>query len=77
MNKYCNCDKIILNKEINKFYKNNDFFKSYKEKALIIDTNNIYVFNNLNNHIIPIFKLDNLKTYNDIEIIKNKIKQYI
>lgn len=77
MNKYCNCDKIILNKEINKFYKNNDFFKSYKEKALIIDTNNIYIFNNLNNHIIPIFKLDNLKTYNDIEIIKNKIKQYI
>lgn len=65
MNKYCNCDSVIIgNREIqsNKYIHNH---------AIIIDTYGIYVFNNTTKDIKTIYDLDKLNSMNEINKIKN------
>ena len=69
MNKYCNCKNILLG---NKNISIND---CYNSKAIVIDTNNIYLFDNVTKDIIPIIKLDDIKTNEDIKIVKKILKE--
>lgn len=67
MDKYCNCDIILVGNNsvpISKFINN---------KAIIIDTNKIFVFDNYTKKIEPIYNLEDLKEINEINIIKEKL----
>ena len=70
MNKYCNCTNILIN---NKLISIKDCYN----KAIIIDINNIYVFDNKTKDIFPIIKLDNIKSIENLEMIKDTINKYI
>lgn len=62
--KYCNSDSIIIGK---KDYENN---KYVTRKAILIDTEGIYIYNNKTNYIKQIYDFNNLKEKNDINRIK-------
>ena len=67
MRKYCSCDSIIIGK---KEYKSNEYIT---EKAVIIDTDAIYLFDNKRKSIEKLFILDNLKNINEIKNIKDSL----
>lgn len=60
MKKYCNCDFIRIGN------KNYNIENCYNDKALIIDTEKIYLYTNKTKNIESIYNLDKLKTKNDI-----------
>ncbi len=70
MSKYCNCDNILIG---NKMVSIND---CYNSKAIVIDTSNIYYFDNKTKNIVVIVGLDNAKSFDDIKIIKNKLMEF-
>lgn len=64
MSKYCNCDNIIIEGKVNQIS------KYVSEKAIIIDTEGIYLFDNNTREIKKIYNLDHLKSLNEIIKIK-------
>ena len=67
MKKYCNCENILLG---NKKVPIND---CYNSKAIIIDTDNVYLFDNATDNIFPIINLDSIKKIDSI----NKLKKVL
>lgn len=64
LDKYCNCDSIIIG--------NNSIpiCECINKYAIIIDTDGIYLFNNQTKNIKMIYSLNNLKTIDEIDNIK-------
>lgn len=71
MSQYCNCNKVIIN---NRIISIND---CYHERAIIIDTSNIYLFDNKSKDIISLIELDKIKNDNDIKLAKEVINKSI
>ena len=67
MEKYCNCDSIIIG---DKSFPMGEFINKY---AIIIDTDGIYIFDNKQKNIKSVYNLDNLKEIDDMESIKENI----
>ena len=67
MNKYCNCDNVLIS---GKNYKINDCINNC---AVIIDTEAIYLFNNEKKIIKKFYELDNLKNVKDIKNMKTML----
>lgn len=68
--KYCNVSKCFLDQ------KSSDYINSsvmYTNNTLIIDTYKIYMYTDKNKTITEIYDLDNLKTKDDIDFIKNRL----
>ena len=68
--KYCNLDKLILDKN-----KECNMSKLISNKVLIIDTEGIYVYSSNLKNINKIFSLDNLKEISQIGTIKTLIRE--
>lgn len=68
---YCNVKKIKLEKD--KFVKD----KIYENLVLVIDTENVYMYNNQKRKLEMIFELDKIITYDDIELLKKVIIGYV
>ncbi len=68
--KYCNVDKLVLDRKNNKIATSE---KQVKNNVLIIDTNTIYWYNDLKKSIKPIFYLNSILTVDDIIILREKI----
>ena len=71
MDKYCNCESIIIG---GKEYARNE---RITEKAVVIDTNAIYLFNNIEKNIGKIAALDIFKTIDEIKNFKNNLVELI
>ena len=65
--KYCHVDKCFLSNKDAYYIESS---KMYSDKVMIIDTYNIYLYDNLTNQINTLYNLDNLKNEEDILLIK-------
>lgn len=67
MEKYCNCDNVTLGS------KDIPIPHFYNSRAIIIDTNSIYLYDDFLKTIKEIYNLEDLKTYKDIDNVKKAI----
>lgn len=67
LQQYCNLDKVKLNK--NKTIESD----LYDNNVLVIDTEMIYLFNNITKELSTIFQLDKLNSKEDIDLLKESL----
>ncbi|MDD6276754.1 MAG: hypothetical protein PUB20_08050 [Clostridia bacterium] len=67
---YCNTDEIYIDSKRNKKILPNQI---YNKNVIVIDTEDIYIFNSDNYELKHILSLNNLKATSDLQILKSSI----